>query len=153
MSAETGNLEARLAALEAQTWDLADADDLDTAWVLWCGILVFCEWSVSRRSRAKAENYGSQSLLQRRSALRDVLWQHSGSLGDWEAHRNDKTCAMGAPLGFRRGRPTSCSTVGWVAVALSFSKISWRCYFQSAHPLLPLSLLYTGFCGPPANVG
>jgi len=43
MSAETGNLEARLAALEAQTWDLADADDLDTAWVLWCGILVFCE--------------------------------------------------------------------------------------------------------------
>lgn len=40
---ETGDLEERLAALEAQTGDLADADDLDVAWILWSGILVFCE--------------------------------------------------------------------------------------------------------------
>lgn len=45
MSLAGGDLEERLAALEAQVgeFDLANAADLDTAWIIWCGILVFCE--------------------------------------------------------------------------------------------------------------
>eukprot|EP00752_Nemacystus_decipiens_P003798 g3494.t1 len=34
-------LEDRLVALEAQAGQLANAADLDTAWIIWCGILVF----------------------------------------------------------------------------------------------------------------
>lgn len=40
---DTDDLEGRLEALEALAGELANAADLDTAWVIWCGILVFCE--------------------------------------------------------------------------------------------------------------
>lgn len=36
-------LEDRLDAVEAQIDDFAAAADLDTAWVVWCGVLVFCK--------------------------------------------------------------------------------------------------------------
>lgn len=38
------SLEARLEALEEQAALLVDAVDLDTVWIIWCGILVFCEY-------------------------------------------------------------------------------------------------------------
>lgn len=37
------DLEERLKTLEAQAGELASAADFDTAWIIWCGILVFCE--------------------------------------------------------------------------------------------------------------
>lgn len=45
-------LEERLKALEDRAELLVDAVDLDTVWVIWCGILVFCEcywWGSSWR--------------------------------------------------------------------------------------------------------
>lgn len=40
---DTSSLEERLNVLEAQAEQLAGSDDLDTAWIIWCGVLVFCE--------------------------------------------------------------------------------------------------------------
>lgn len=40
---DTDDLWSRLEALETQANELANAADLDTAWIIWCGILVFCE--------------------------------------------------------------------------------------------------------------
>lgn len=37
------SLEERLDALEEQAALLVDAVDLDTVWIIWCGIMVFCE--------------------------------------------------------------------------------------------------------------
>lgn len=38
------SLEERLEALEEQAGLLVDAVDLDTVWIIWCGIMVFCEF-------------------------------------------------------------------------------------------------------------
>ena len=40
---DTDELEDRLEALEAQAGEVANAVDLDTMWIIWCGVLVFCE--------------------------------------------------------------------------------------------------------------
>lgn len=37
------SLEERLEALEEQAELLVDSVDLDTVWIIWCGIMVFCE--------------------------------------------------------------------------------------------------------------
>lgn len=66
------SLQERVKALEDQAESLADATDLDTAWIVWCGVLVFCEYRCIFSSQIFPPLYSSTRAGWTRTAVSSV---------------------------------------------------------------------------------